>query len=349
MDVYSHYHPYSHMRAMPYGYPALPYPGGPMPGAPMYGYPMMPRGPAPQTGMVYTNPEPMNPTDQQMSGSQRGSKAPGKSRPRRERTSYSRAQIEAMEALFKQTRYPDVYLREELGSKIGVKESKILVWFKNRRAKVRQRERAVTSGSPSGSSTADTSASTGSSPNNSMEAMTLSATLKSLKTSPPPPPPEGSGSSWFQSSMPSVTTTTCHNSALRSTATSPSANVTTSPGSAPSCPDPVFPPLEQGYCPGFYTATPVAGMPNYHGYSGENYQRSSCVLQTQSPPNAVSSGSCESRSVPPPPALTVLSPVKSEPASLDICQISPASVSSDITSNMSPEQALSMVPDFLVP
>nr|P55813.1 RecName: Full=Homeobox protein EgHBX4 [Echinococcus granulosus] len=59
---------------------------------------------------------------------------------RRERTIYTPEQLEAMEEVFGVNRYPDVSMREELASRLGINESKIQVWFKNRRAKLRNLE-----------------------------------------------------------------------------------------------------------------------------------------------------------------------------------------------------------------
>ena len=64
----------------------------------------------------------------------------GKSR-RRNRTCFSRNQMERLEELLEENRYPDVYRREEIARELDLEEDVIRVWFKNRRAKAKKVEK----------------------------------------------------------------------------------------------------------------------------------------------------------------------------------------------------------------
>lgn len=59
-------------------------------------------------------------------------------RARRNRTSFTKQQLESLETMFGEQKYPDFYQREEIANQLALKEEVVRVWFKNRRAKLKK-------------------------------------------------------------------------------------------------------------------------------------------------------------------------------------------------------------------
>ncbi|GMR51065.1 hypothetical protein PMAYCL1PPCAC_21260, partial [Pristionchus mayeri] len=67
-------------------------------------------------------------------------------RKRRYRTIFSEEQLAMLEHAFTTTQYPDVQTREQLAVGCNLKEERVEVWFKNRRAKERKRRKEEKNG-----------------------------------------------------------------------------------------------------------------------------------------------------------------------------------------------------------
>ncbi|CAF1100484.1 unnamed protein product [Adineta ricciae] len=66
---------------------------------------------------------------------------PPQGRRRRQRTVFTQNNVQQLDNVFMHNQYPDIELRETLAAQMGVPESRIQVWFKNRRTRARTAHR----------------------------------------------------------------------------------------------------------------------------------------------------------------------------------------------------------------
>ncbi|XP_006168315.1 rhox homeobox family member 1-like [Tupaia chinensis] len=68
----------------------------------------------------------------------------GSGQPQGVRRKFTQVQLQELESVFEETHYPDWLTRRKLARRLDVTDKRVQAWFKNRRAKYRRQQRALT-------------------------------------------------------------------------------------------------------------------------------------------------------------------------------------------------------------